>query len=637
MLSPLARPTLVASMTAFSIFKRGGGATWAVATTAVIVFCGALGGGCSRTRSALAPAHPALLATDSNRDRLVGHVVVPSLDRTLATAEALRGDGVIPFGANELRQMIQARVNLPAELIDLVDTSKPMNAAFGKVAPAAKPATNPGAAAQEPPPWFAGVISVKSLVAAAEKAKAAGAPAETRKDAQRFVRPDGSSLWVARVEDRVVWSDSFEGLSEAGAHALAAPVENAEDVVATLFPGSFMAGGKLGDLSATAAESKRRALATYENQLRARGQTPNQAERAALDAALDFVLPSLAESERVRIGFGVTRTRGLGLAVRATPRTGSGYAQRLAPRTPYRAPTNFVARASTVSMLASGPNPAWFALGQAVLDKQGQAGVPGASSVAAKYRALMPLLSGATFQSVRSEGDNLAADFAFGLAPAAPLNAAVDAFANLLADPGLPKLLSQAWGQQAPQIELQRQPGANDGRFTVTFNFPPGGRGPGPGALARVMTGGDRLTFLVQPAAGRLLVSSEPNAESRQRTLATTLDEKPSNDAAAAPLGGALSETTGKEGLLYFELWGFARPLLRAFVPGPERRFVEMAMALPGLDTLSLPLWVSVEGGDALTTELRVPLATLKNASTVLGLFGGAGGIPSAARPSPQP
>ncbi|HEY0708517.1 MAG TPA: hypothetical protein VGG33_17045 [Polyangia bacterium] len=616
-------------MKAFWVPRRGGGAAWAT-----LLFCAAVVGACSRAGSSLTPAHPALVATDTNRDRLIGHVVVPSLDRTLATAEALRGDGVLPFGANELRQMIQARVNLPNELIELVDTSKPMNAAFVKAAPAKTTAGAPPA--PEPPPWFAGVINVKSLAVAAEKAKAAGAPAETRKEAQRFVRPDGSSIWVARVGERVIWSDSFEGLSEAGAHALGAPVENAEDVVATLFPASF--AGPSGNLPVAGAQNKQRAIASYEKHLRDRGQTPNQAERAALDAALDFVLPSLSESERVRIGFGLTRARGLGLAVRATPRPGTGYAQRLAPRTPYRAPTNFVARASTVSMLSSGANPAWFALGQTVLDNQAKAQVPGAAPVAARYRTLLPLLSGDTFQSVRSEGDHLAIDFAFGLKPGTNPGSAVEAFAGLLAEPALPKLLGQAWGQQAPQVEVIRQPGAKDGRFTVTFNFPPGGRTPSPAALARALTGGEKVTFLVQPAAGRLLLSSEPNAEARQRNLATTLEEKadkPTPDATSAPLGGALSETAGREGLLYFELWGFARPILRAVITGPERRLLDMAMSLPGLDTLTLPLWVSVEGGDAMTTELRVPLATLKNASTVLGLFGGVGGIPGASQPSP--
>jgi hypothetical protein len=629
MLSFLARPILFAAMRAFSVSQRGGGATWAA-----LLFCGALvGSACSRTGSALAPAHPALLTTDSNRDRLIGHIVIPSLDRTLATAEALRGDGVLPFGANELRQMIQARVNLPAELTDLVDTSKPMNAAFVKAPPSKNVADAP-TVPREPPPLFAGVISLKSLADAAEKAKNAGTPAETRKDAQRFVRPDGTSLWVARVDDRVVWSDTFDGLAEAGAHALAAPLENAEDVVATIFPTSFIDPNKVGDSPAAAAQSKQVALSSYENQLRTRGQTPNHAERAALEAALDFVLPSLSDSERVRVGFGISRSHGLGLAVRATPRPGSGYAQRLAPRTPYRAPANFVAGGSTVSMLASGPNPAWFALGLAVLDKQAQAGVTGAEAVAAKYRALLPLLSGDTFQSMRGAGDSLAIDIAFGLAPAAPASAAVEAFASLLAEPALPTLLGQAWGQQAPKIEVARQPDAKDGRFAVSFTFPSGGRSPSPATLAKALTGGERVTFLVQPAAGRLLISSEPNAESRQRTLAATLDEKPINEAAAAPLLGALSETAGREGLFYLELWGVARPILRAVVNGPERRLLDMAMSLPGLDTMTLPVWVSVEGGNTLTTELRVPLATLKNASTVLGLFGGAGVLPGVARPA---
>ena len=568
--------------------------------------------------------HPALLAVDSNRDRLLGQVVVPHLDQTLATADALKAEGLLPFGGAELRQLLLARWKIEPALFDLVDTASPVALALVVPATSATSAT-PGAPV-DVTPWVAGAATIRSLEAAAKVLAAMGTAAETRKEAQRIARPGGQSIWIARVGTQIVWCDSFEGLSEAGAHAALArttPVEGqssaGDDIVATFFPQVMSRPGPGAQGGIT--QLKQQALSAYESSLRQGGGAP-ASEKAAVDAGLDFLLVPLAETDRLRATVGLSHDRGLGLAWQATPHPGSAFAQRMAARASYQLPAGVQGRSDLVALLGTGALPAWPALVQAIVDKQAAAQVPGAAGVSARLRSLLPLLTGAIYEGTHVRGDNLGLDWIVGLRPQVAPAAATDALAALLADPNFALVMQQVWGRDPGRINSQRK----DGRLEVTFTFPETGRTGSGAGLARAFSGSNVLTLVAQAAPGRLLLSSEPGAPDRLRTLAGAAWVTPGASDGGAAFGAAAQETAGKEALLYFDLWGFARPLLRAALVGNQRRFMDMMLAIPGLSSMSLPLWLSLDGGGTLVAELRVPVATLRNASMLMNLLGGAGG-----------
>src|SRR6185295_9914556 len=126
------------------------------------------------------------------------------------------------------------------------------------------------------------------------------------KEAQRFTMRDGSSLWIAHggsaLERRVLFSESFAGLSEAGAHAYAAREDPADDVAATFFPPAFQrrdAGRAGGGLKA-------RAIGAYEGELRDRGQAVPPAEKASVEAAVEYLVQPLSETERLRVALSLS-------------------------------------------------------------------------------------------------------------------------------------------------------------------------------------------------------------------------------------------------------------------------------------------------------------------------------------------
>ena len=88
----------------------------------------------------------------------------------------------------------------------------------------------------------------------------------------------------------------------------------------------------------------------------------------------------------------------------------------------------------------------------------------------------------------------------------------------------------------------------------------------------------------------------------------------------------ALEETKGRDGLFYLDIWGVIRPVRPRSARIRRWRAHRDAPAFPGFSDLRLPLVMSYQGGDALTAELRIPLATLQSAVKLARPFIGAGG-----------
>ncbi len=391
---------------------------------------------------------PSLTPADSNRDRLVGHLLVPSLARTYATVDALRGQGALPFGSAELRSMLAARLNIPVEVLDVVDTTQPL--ALALVTRATRRPGDPG--------MLAGACTLKPAEAAAAAA-VLGAPASSQKDAQEFRRPDGGSLWVLR-----------SGLDlRLGRHARS-PGRGGR--ARRRRPGRGGRRHRGAGLPAGAGPLARRRTRQRRAGLKAKAA-------GGLRSQLPRARPPRPAGRRARRLRGACWTscwrrcrtptswtspwagaRPAGPASACAPRPGR--ARRSPPGWPrprrwctsprcWREP-------ATWPLAAIGPSPALLELYQGLLDAQARAGVTGAAAIAARVRALAAQLSGAMTTSARAAGNGTTrAGHRLSLRPGASPAAALDALVALARDPALPPLLQAAYGSQAPAVTAARE------------------------------------------------------------------------------------------------------------------------------------------------------------------------------------
>jgi hypothetical protein len=83
-------------------------------------------------------------------------------------------------------------------------------------------------------------------------------------------------------------------------------------------------------------------------------------------------------------------------------------------------------------------------------------------------------------------------------------------------------------------------------------------------------------------------------------------------------VAAAVAEARGADGFAYLDVWATVRPGVSAMRDAQAARMLGMLSALPGFAGLKLPLVMSYRGGDAFTAELRVPMATLNSAASVV-------------------
>jgi hypothetical protein len=547
--------------------------------------------------------HPALTAADQTRPRLFLQAVVPSLERSLANIDTLRGRGALPFGGEELRTMLLANLSLPPESADVIDPTQPLGFAL-----VARP--SPG------DPWGAAAFTLRSP----ESAAAFGAVIGNQKDAAQIRRADGATLWVLQLGTTLVAADSFEALSEAGPHAIEARKDGSQDVLVTGYPLALAHAQRI-DLSKGPRPLQQKLLQDYDQQARqGRGASP-VAERAAIEALLEIFVPMLIDTMAIEAALGIDPEQGLRLGVRVRPRAGTPLARRLVERAPYELDARLLSGGEPVSIGAMGPSPLLLQLYAGILQAQARAGVEGAAEVGARLRAALELITGAAAGSLRATrggiGHELVLPLRSGVTPAA----ALEAVYALAASPALPALLRAAYGRHAPTVKTGRD--GDTVRVEIAF---PDSREPGsPGAISRALSGSSTLNLVASAAQGRLLLATDPGARAR---LAALAGPAPSPRIGAA-LQATLDETRGKDGFGHVDLWGFVRPVLSATLSGAEAQIVGALLALPGFAQLRLPLFVSFSGGESFTVELRVPVVTLKNASTALSIVGrgGAGAL----------
>jgi hypothetical protein len=581
-----------------------------------LLLLGIVAGAACRKASPLALG-PSLTAPDTNRDRLLASLMVPSLDRTFATVDALHSQRALPFGSAELRSMLLARLAIPAEVLDLAHTGKPLGAAL------VAPARSEGNA--QPAPLLAAACELRGAGAVNRVLSALGSPLASQKDARQFRRPDGGSFWLVQAGESIIWADTLEALGEAGAHALEARQSAGvvDDLQVTAYPAGY-ARLEGVDLSQGPAGLQKKLLEQYDQRYLREGRTPPPAERSTTEAVLAFLSGPMADSRQLILGLGLAEARGVGVRLQALPRPGSAFATQIATATPFTVDIP-LAGDTPVSLLALGPSPTFLRLYQEILDSQARAGVTGAAGVAARARALAQHLSGAVTSVGRPSGGTLAFETAVGLKPGSSPTAAIEALSALATDPGLPALLGNVYRMQPPSVRVARE---GDG-LRVELAVPGDERPRTPAAFTRAMLGTTNPVLMVKPGRERLVLAFEPGAAARLQRLLVGGAGAPDP---RAPLADALADSRGRDGVVYVDLLGYTRVLLGAFLRGGQARLGQGLLALPGLSQLSLPVWLHYRGGKTLEAELRIPRSTLTNASTAMGLFGG---LPGAGLASP--
>ena len=298
---------------------------------------------CQKRGAAPGLAHPALTPADTNRARLVGRVLVPSLDRTSRTVDELRTQGALPFSSSELRQLLLARLSLPEEVLNLVDTARPIAVAFVAGAAGAQPLA-------------AGALALRGQQGAGAFFEALGTLVGNDRDVLQVRRRDGEPVWVLHAGQALAWAESREALVEAGAHALEARTEAADDLAVVAYPAAWARSQGL-DLGAGHEPLKRWLLET----VLAPGARPRAAaERASLEAVLDFVLKPIPETDALDVRLGLSRERGAAVSVRAFPRAGSAFAARTVAPKPYALEAALLPPrppAKTVALVEVGDDP----------------------------------------------------------------------------------------------------------------------------------------------------------------------------------------------------------------------------------------------------------------------------------------
>jgi hypothetical protein len=542
---------------------------------------------------------------DDARASLLASVSIAPVDALVGDVDGLSRTLGLPFAGKDLVTMLAAQSRLDPQTFAHIDTARPVGMAF--VAPAAR----------EQPPLEAVALSTRP--GAAEKLVAAlGTVSEKTKGASKVTRADGSTVWVVAHGDSLYASGTLDGLVAAATLAIEAQRPPANDLMVSLFPDAFARWRGTDVRTALAGLRKELMDDQIAAAQRRGGPVPGAAERLAYETAIDTFIQPMAETASGALTLDLDPARGLRFGLRLQPRPGSAFGKQMATPTPYLAdPALFaVADGSSLAALwAVGPSPFWLGLYERILDAQARAGTRGAAEVARHFQGIRPQLAGSASGAVRAQRGALSSDVVLPLRAGAS-GRLLDALAALAGSRGFTELLGEIYGRAAPQVRVQRE------RETLRSElaFPLRERRGDVGTVLKAFFGSPTIATVASVSGGRVLVATEPAAASRLASLSAAAPAR----APAPEVAGALAETKGQDGLLYLDLWSFAKPAIGVAAPPGQAQAVAIFTSMPAFAQLKLPVVMSYRGGKTLDAELRIPLATLTNAANVIKPFVGA-------------
>lgn len=585
--------------------------------------------GCKKKSSPLAPKEikaPAFfLEAAATQDQRVALVVIPSVGGTIEKLGAIAGKLQLPTDAAALRSLVVGPLGLPEVAWTHIDETKPMGLAMM-------------AGKENRPSPTALAAQARSNKDAEALVGALGQKVETRDGAFRVKRPDESEVWLYVDGDDVVASDTFEGLKVGGAHALGARTKVNEDVLATVYPEAIAkANGTtvrqyVTDLRTKALETLREQSATTPSPM------PFEATEQMLAAFIDPYLDDLSDMAAADVALIINDKDGLVLRSRAHPKADSAFARRLAKVTPYKVAPALLEEASPVALFAATYSEEALHRYANAMAGLAQMDLPGMAAIASGTQAALAQM-GTSYSGQASFGDALTYSFVGDLKEGADPLALMDglelAFGpkgmGLLMKHGAPAAKGRAKGQAGvPAVVWKRQ------GLTARLEMPLVGATGDKKVQAQMqqLFGGNRLTYTFAIANGKFFGLMHPRPEAELARLTEGKEPAP-----APAVQAALAATEGSEAFGYFDVLGFVRPFIRSGAkvdPAMGQANAMMGM-LPGLATMSLPVLFSYKGGEAMTAQLALPMATLTNvaelARPLMGMMMGAAARGGAATP----
>ena len=272
----------------------------------------AQGGAAPAFSTVTAPSPPLILIPAAvARQALVASFVMPSLDRSVESAVVLvRQASPLPLDAAGIRDLLLTQLGLPADLSKHLDLRAPVAGAAVASKAGSAPLVAFSVAARSP-------ADITALMAAA------GQIIERRGDAVQIQAPTGERGWFLTVGNVVVIADSQEAMVLAGQLALderSGPAK--DDVSVVVFPDAMARA-----TGTTVRAELDRALARIDAAGESGGEGRHRAASSPASAQHSRQLREfadyLADATSVEVGLDVDPTRGLGLALRLSPRPGS--------------------------------------------------------------------------------------------------------------------------------------------------------------------------------------------------------------------------------------------------------------------------------------------------------------------------
>lgn len=592
------------------------------ALTAVVAAVAALTA-CPKKPSGPPPPPPAasglpVKSATAARADLLGTVIVPSLDRSIASVLALvkKADPSYPVqDPKQLRQMMMTGARVPPAVAASVRTDRPlalvmMSGGVGK------------------PPMAVAAVEMASPQAVKQAIAAVGAPSDKRADAVAIKTSDASTLWMWPKGNVLVVAETVDGLIAGASLALDARsgAAGADDLVATAHLDAIARsqGTDLPTALKKAGDAAREGMKTAAAIAAAgRGKPPAPPSDEMAMAMVDLVFARVADTGSADFTTRIDPSGGVTLGLRLHPRAGSAFERSVKTPAPYAIDPALLAAGQPAALWATGPGP--LALQAAEIMKGRFAASPdkATAALAASCDTVLGALSGASSGSIRFDGSRLAYQIVYPLKSGADGSKVIDAVAAIGGSKAMADFIAAVYGPIAPKVAFKRE--GSTLRATVGLGLKPSkSGGKEVGALVKKLFGSDKLEILMTVGNGRLVGLLGAGGKPRLAALADGRGGPPP----AGDLGAALAETRGHDGLGYLDLGAFVAPVMAAF-GGAGAGFLPAGLGgSPGGKPRPMPLFVSWRGGDAFVAELRVPVTSIATGgalakSSMAGIAGG--------------
>lgn len=581
---------------------------------------------CKKTVTPPAVQGLALLPPDSTRELLLAQVALRSPEGTLTRVAEIAQALGFPMRAADLRAMLLARGDVPAEALDAVDLARPVTFAVVGRAPAAGAPAGQSDAEPDPhvaddEPHVAVALVLREGQDPAKALAAVGEVIERQQDAvhvRRVASATGGGpkeFWLLPRGELLLAAPTLEGLRAAGPHALAArdtPAERQSDLAVTLYPRGI-ARSKGTDLDEALDRARREMGDQAARDAATQGRDP-EAARRTIDAMLGFYFDWLSQARAIELGALVEGKEGVRLYGRLHPRPGSALQRQVAAGPPAQLDPALLGAGTPVSVgavaLSDGFMETYLGMLEHLVTGQAETDV-----VLAKLRALLALVTPAYSFRWDLAGTRSVITSSGRLRAGATPDALLSALDGLFSPKVFGAFLKATSPDFQPKITWQRK--GDEGRLTLDYQA--SAKTPRAREAAKViaaMFGSPRLEIVTRARGDRWWSANEPGAAQRLDKLATGTAPEVDSE-----LRRILDETAGAEGFTHLDLLSAVRlgVAVAAATEPSAAQLTGMLSLVPGLDRHRVPLIMSYRGGEHLHAELRIPGRAIEALGALIG------------------